>query len=233
MSVYVGIDIHRKRSQVAVINQDGKVLANRNVNNGVTPILSVVGSLPPGTPAASRPRTAGDGSRASRGLRLREAPGAPAAVQGHRLGAAETRSTPRSWRSCSARTCCPRPGSRRPQYASCGAGRSWCGCGRCRRTGPRGPGRPRPRPAGLLERAGPGMARLAGPARRLGGGGLRRPGAHRHPGIGHPRARRRGPPARQVRPAGQGPHHAGGVGPFTALVLKASETEPLLKRRNA
>ena len=35
MSVYAGIDVHRKRSQVAVIDQDGKVLANRNVNNGV------------------------------------------------------------------------------------------------------------------------------------------------------------------------------------------------------
>jgi transposase len=52
MSVYVGIDVHRKRSQVAVIDQDGTVLANRNVNNGVTPILSVIGGLPPGTPAA-------------------------------------------------------------------------------------------------------------------------------------------------------------------------------------
>ena len=28
MSVYVGIDVHRKRSQVAVIDQDGQVLAN-------------------------------------------------------------------------------------------------------------------------------------------------------------------------------------------------------------
>ena len=39
MSVYVGIDVHRKRSQVAVIDQDGAVLANRNVPNGVEPIL--------------------------------------------------------------------------------------------------------------------------------------------------------------------------------------------------
>ena len=39
MSVYVGIDVHRKRSQVAVINGDGEVLVNRNVPNGVTPIL--------------------------------------------------------------------------------------------------------------------------------------------------------------------------------------------------
>ena len=39
MSVYVGIDVHRKRSQVAVIGEGGKVLANRNVPNGVEPIL--------------------------------------------------------------------------------------------------------------------------------------------------------------------------------------------------
>jgi transposase len=47
-----GIDVHRKRSQVAVIDQDGQVLANRNVPNGVEPILGVIGGLPPGTPAA-------------------------------------------------------------------------------------------------------------------------------------------------------------------------------------
>jgi transposase len=52
MSVYVGIDVHRKRSQVAVIDQGGQVLANRNVPNGAEPILKVIGGLPPGTPAA-------------------------------------------------------------------------------------------------------------------------------------------------------------------------------------
>ena len=52
MSVYVGIDVHRKRSQVAVIDQGGEVLANRNVPNGVKPILSVIGDLPAGTAAA-------------------------------------------------------------------------------------------------------------------------------------------------------------------------------------
>src|SRR6266853_3162043 len=52
MSVYVGIDVHRKRSQVAVVDECGKVLANRNVPNGVEPILGVIGGLPPGTPAA-------------------------------------------------------------------------------------------------------------------------------------------------------------------------------------
>src|SRR6266513_3869910 len=52
MSVYVGIDVHRKRSQVAVIGARGEVLANRNVPNGAEPILKVIGGLPPGTPAA-------------------------------------------------------------------------------------------------------------------------------------------------------------------------------------
>ena len=52
MSVYVGIDVHRKRSQVAVIDGNGEVLANRNVPNGVEPILKVIGGLPTGTPAA-------------------------------------------------------------------------------------------------------------------------------------------------------------------------------------
>src|ERR1700750_1581041 len=52
MSVYVGIDVHRKRSQVAVINEGGEVPATRNVPNGVKPVLSVIGGLPAGTPAA-------------------------------------------------------------------------------------------------------------------------------------------------------------------------------------
>ena len=52
MSVYVGIDVRRKRSQVAVINEGGGVLASRNVPSGVKPVLSVIGSLPAGTPAA-------------------------------------------------------------------------------------------------------------------------------------------------------------------------------------
>src|SRR5256714_12423756 len=52
MSVYVGIDVHRKRSQVAVTGQSGEVLTNRNVTNGAEPILKVIGGLPPGTPAA-------------------------------------------------------------------------------------------------------------------------------------------------------------------------------------
>ena len=50
MSVYVGIDVHRKRSQVAVVGQDGEVLVNRNVPNGVNTILGVIGGLPAAGP---------------------------------------------------------------------------------------------------------------------------------------------------------------------------------------
>jgi transposase len=52
MSVYVGIDVHRKRSQVAVVTQDGTVQLNKNVVNGSEPFLRLIGDLPAGTPVA-------------------------------------------------------------------------------------------------------------------------------------------------------------------------------------
>ncbi|MDX2938607.1 IS110 family transposase [Streptomyces ipomoeae] len=52
MSVHVGIDVHRKRSQIAVVENDGAVRTNRNVLNGISPVLSVIGDLPIGAPVA-------------------------------------------------------------------------------------------------------------------------------------------------------------------------------------
>lgn len=52
MSVYVGIDVHRKRSQVAVVDERGVVLKNRNVTNGVETILKVIGEYSTHTPVA-------------------------------------------------------------------------------------------------------------------------------------------------------------------------------------
>ena len=52
MSVYVGIDVHRKRSQVAVVSEDGTVQVNKNVVNGSGPMLRLIGDLPAGTPVA-------------------------------------------------------------------------------------------------------------------------------------------------------------------------------------
>ena len=59
MPVYVGIDVHRKCSHVALIDQSGEVLASRNVPNGAEPILGVIGGLPPGTPTAFEIRSPG------------------------------------------------------------------------------------------------------------------------------------------------------------------------------
>src|SRR5947207_1423613 len=51
-SVYVGIDVHRKRSQVAVVAEDGKVQLNKNTVNGTEPLLRLIGDLAAGTPVA-------------------------------------------------------------------------------------------------------------------------------------------------------------------------------------
>ena len=45
--------MHRKRSQVAVVTEDGKVELNKNVVNGSEPMLRLIGDLPSGTPVAS------------------------------------------------------------------------------------------------------------------------------------------------------------------------------------
>jgi transposase len=52
MSVYVGIDVHRKRSQVAVVEADGAQRLNRNVVNGSAELVEILGGLAPGTPVA-------------------------------------------------------------------------------------------------------------------------------------------------------------------------------------
>jgi len=44
--------VHRKRSQVAVVTEDGTVHLNKNVVNGSEPMLRLIGDLPPGTPVA-------------------------------------------------------------------------------------------------------------------------------------------------------------------------------------
>ena len=53
MFVYVGIDVHRTRSQVAVVTEAGTVELNNNVVNGAEPMLRLIGDLPSGMPVAS------------------------------------------------------------------------------------------------------------------------------------------------------------------------------------
>ena len=132
MSVYVGIDVHRKRSQVAVVAEDGKVQLNRNVVNGQEPMLRLIGGLPAGTPVAFESAYGwgwlvalledyGFDLHMVHPLRCK-------AIASARL---KTRWMRRSWRSCCARICCLRRGLRRSRSASsgrcCGTGPAWCG----------------------------------------------------------------------------------------------------------
>jgi hypothetical protein len=210
MSVYVGIDVHRKRSQVAVIDAMGEVLVNRNVPNGVEPILEVIGGLPPGTPAAFE-AAFGTGwlvellegygfdphlvhplrCKAIASARLKNDKG-----RRRDLGAAAARGpapggVDRAARGAPAAGAAAAPG---PAGAAADA---------AAQPDPRRAGRPRLWPAGrVLERAGPGLAGLAAAARRLPRGGRGRPGADRRDRGPDRPARRGDPPACPVRPRG-------------------------------
>ncbi|MGW7385584.1 hypothetical protein [Streptomyces sp. NPDC054794] len=52
MSVYVGIDVDRKRSQIAIADQGDGICVNRNVPNGRVSALGVIGDPPMDTPVA-------------------------------------------------------------------------------------------------------------------------------------------------------------------------------------
>ena len=52
MTVYVGMDVHRKRSQVAIVDAAGVPQRNRNLANDPVKLIPVLGVLPPGTPVA-------------------------------------------------------------------------------------------------------------------------------------------------------------------------------------
>jgi transposase len=50
--MYVGMDVHRKRSQVAIVDAAGVPQRNRNLANDPAKLVPVLGALPPGTPVA-------------------------------------------------------------------------------------------------------------------------------------------------------------------------------------
>src|SRR4029450_13851992 len=52
MNVYVGMDVHRKRSQIAVLDAAGDEQPNRNIPNDPVKLVPILGVLPPGTPVA-------------------------------------------------------------------------------------------------------------------------------------------------------------------------------------
>ena len=133
MSVYVGIDVHRKRSQVAVVTEDGTVQLNKNVVNGSEPFLRLIGDLPSGTPVAFEAAFGWSwlaelledyGFEAHLVHPLRCKAIASARLKNDKVDAAILR-------SCCGRTCSRRRGSPRRGSASsahcCGTGPAWSG----------------------------------------------------------------------------------------------------------
>jgi hypothetical protein len=130
MGVYVGMDVHRKRSQVAIVDDTGVLSCNRNIANDPAKLVPIVGVLPPGTPVAFEAAYGwGWLVELLEELELEPHLVHPSRSQGDRLGqaAGTTRSTRPPWPNCCGLICCPRPGShpRRPGI-----------CGRCCATGP-------------------------------------------------------------------------------------------------
>ena len=221
MSVYVGIDVHRKRSRVAVVTEDGTVELNKNVVNGSEPMLRLIGDLPAGTPVAFE-AAFGWGWL----LRLLEDYGfdphlvhplqceaiASARLKNDKVDAATLAQLLRADLLPEARG---RPGGGAPAPRAAAAPRQ---PGPARHPAaepdPRGGGRFRLRPVRQLPvRAGPGLAGRAGPARGVTRDRDRLPGGDRRAGAGDRPDRRRAAPARQGRPPGQDPDHAAGRGP--------------------
>jgi hypothetical protein len=59
--MYVGMDVHRKRSQVAIVDAADAQQRNRNLANDPATPAPILGALPPDTPVAFKAPTAGGG----------------------------------------------------------------------------------------------------------------------------------------------------------------------------
>jgi hypothetical protein len=89
MNVYVGMDVHRKRSQIAVLDTASVQQANRNLTNDPTTLMPILGALPPGTPVAFEAAYGGLARGVAGGTGAGAPPGPSQPLQGDRLGPAE------------------------------------------------------------------------------------------------------------------------------------------------
>ena len=135
MTVYVGMDVHRKRSQIAVLDAAGEEQRNRNFPNDPVKLVPILGVLPPGTPVAFEAAYGwGWLVELLEELELEPHlvhPSRCKAIASARLGSRTIRSMRAPWPSCSGPTCSPRPGSPRRRSVTCGpccaTGPAWSG----------------------------------------------------------------------------------------------------------
>jgi hypothetical protein len=133
MGVYVGMDVHRKRSQVAIVDAAGDQQRNRNLANDPAQLVPILGALPPGTPVAFEAAYGwGWLVELLEELELEPHLVHPSrAKPSPRPGSRTTRWMRPPWPNCYGPTCCPRPGSRPRRPGICGRccaiGPAWSG----------------------------------------------------------------------------------------------------------
>ncbi len=216
MQTYVGIDGHRRLSQIAVMDEGGRPAVNRNVSNGRESVLTVTGNLPVGTPVAfgwgwliELLQDYGFESHMAHPLQCKAI--ASARLKNDKVDAAtlahllRSNLLPEAWIAPQAvREQRPVLSHRAQLVRLCALLRN--------RTRGTGPPRLRP-PVQLLEHARPGLAGRAPAAGRRPPGGGRPAGDHRRTPGGH-RPDKRGPgPQRKDGSSGEGAHGAAGCRP--------------------
>src|SRR5919198_371506 len=133
--VYVGVDLHRKRSHVVALDPAGQVIVSRRIGNAPAEFLRIFGELEPHPVEVVFEATYGwswfADLLADAGIPAHMAhPLATKAISAAR--SRTTPSTPRPWRTCCGPTCWPRPGSLHPTPARpagwSAPGLGWSGC---------------------------------------------------------------------------------------------------------
>jgi hypothetical protein len=124
--VYIGVDLHRKRSQLAALDEAGELLFNRSIASQSDAFLRVFGELAPEPIEVAFEATIGWGwfadLLADAGVEAHMAH--PLATRA--IATARVKNDAVDALTCCAPICCPRPGSRRSRSVRRDA---WCACG--------------------------------------------------------------------------------------------------------
>jgi hypothetical protein len=120
--VYVGVDLHRKRSHVVALDPTGEVVLSRRIGNAPAEFLRIFGELQPQPLEVVFEATYGWSWLLTCWPMPASPPTWPTRWPPRRsrpLGSRTAPSTPRPWRICCGPTCWPRPGSlhRTPAFA--------------------------------------------------------------------------------------------------------------------
>lgn len=127
--VYVGVDLHRRVSQISAMDEQGEVVLARRIRTEPLEFLRAFGELEPEPMSVAFEATFGWAGSPN----YSRTPALPpiwltrvTPRQSPMAGSRTMPSMPRPWRICSELSFCPRPGWRRWRFAKPAA---WSGCG--------------------------------------------------------------------------------------------------------